>query len=171
MIPVLVLWAQDIYGFAFWSAHLNGVGPIHAVISNLIISVVVFPVHGIISEFQPEGQDEAGFCWVAFTVHAIINARQSILEPLNGIARVLSVPVDPGLVYRQVDIAQTAVGDGESALHAAGVLFFISRIGVVFFISIGHLIPVVVRGNFEDIVFSGVVVIRIQRRKAISRLS
>ena len=58
--------------------------------------------------------------------------------------------MDPGLVYRQVDVAQTAVGDGESALHTAGVLFFISRIGVVFFISIGHLIPVVARGDFED---------------------
>ena len=79
--------------------------------------------------------------------------------------------MDPGLVYRQVDVAQTAVGDGEGSIHAVGVLSFISLIGVVFCVFVGHLIPVVARGNFEDIVFIGAVVIRIQRRKAISRIS
>ena len=141
---------MDIYGFASCAAHLNGVGLIHAVVGDLITGFVVFLVHGIISEFQPEGQDEAGICWVALIVLAIINGFQSLLEPTNGILRVLSVPVDPGLVYRQVDVAQTAVGDGEGSIHAVGVLSFISLIGVVFCVFVGHLIPVVARGDFED---------------------
>ena len=166
MIPFLVLWAQDIYGFASCAAHLNGVGLIHTFVGDHIIVVCA---QALVGEFQPEGQDEAGFCWVVLFVHAIINVRQSLLEPTNGLILVLSVPVDPGLVYRQVDVAQTAVGDGESALHAAGVLSFISRIGVVFCVFVGHLIPVVVRGNVEDGIRipTGSLVSRIQSFKII----
>ena len=144
MIPFLVLWAQDIYGFASCAAHPNGVGLIHTVVGDHIIVVCA---QALVGEFQPEGQDEAGICWVALIVLAFINGFQSLLEPANGILRVLSVPVDPGLVYRQVDVAQTAVGDGEGSLHAAD---FLSPSILCGLHAVGHLIPVVVRGNVKD---------------------
>ena len=53
MIPFLVLWAQDIYGFASCAAHPNGVGA--PGVSNIPTITRIVIVKCLVGEFQPEG--------------------------------------------------------------------------------------------------------------------
>ena len=154
IVTVLIITAVNIHLLA---AHADGVGPgVRPRVGDLPVCFAV-RVHGLV-EHQPEDQGELYFLLLIDVLqHGPDLLREGgvfCLRPIFGAA------VDPGLVHRQVDGAQAAVGDGEGRPDPAGELASATCAGRIVLGLISHLVAVVLGGNVEDVAVLAIAALR-----------